>query len=191
MKMTLGIMILMTAFGAFAASEAEEAKKSLKALIEPILQKQLKDPKTLLNDFSVEKCEKYKINWMNVILMRKEAALTYTFKPGCDIEGVVNPTVIKPFPVDLKLKNLHHFNRLQGQNKITASLEAKPILNLAVRSATLTGQKGVVKFEADYNVRIDPLSEKKDIVEENLGGEIRITEIYGKKVSIKEKIKIQ
>lgn len=191
MKMTLGIMILMTAFGAFAASEAEEAKKSLKALIEPILQKQLKDPKTLLNDFSVEKCEKYKINWMNVILMRKEAALTYTFKPGCDIEGVVNPTVIKPFPVDLKLKNLHHFNRLQGQNKITASLEAKPVMNLAVRSATLTGQKGVVKFEADYNVRIDPLSEKKDIVEENLGGEIRITEIYGKKVSIKEKIKIQ
>lgn len=194
MKMTLGIMALLLVHGASAATpatEAEEAKKSLKALIEPILQKQLKNPKTLLNDFSVAKCEKYKINWMDVILMRKEAALTYNFRPGCDIEGVVNPTVIKPFPVDLKLKNLHHFNRLQGQNKITASLEAKPVMNLAVRSAILTGAKGVVKFEADYDVRIDPLKQGKDIVEKNLGGEIRISEIYGKKVSIKEKIKVE
>lgn len=177
--------------GAFAASEAEEAKKSLKALIEPILQKELSDPKTVLKDFSVAQCEKYKINWMNVILMRKEAALTYTFKPGCDIEGVINPTVIKSFPVDLKLKNLDHFNRLQSENKITASLEAKPILNLAVRSASLTGAKGIVKFEADYQVRIDPLKEKKEMINENLGGEIRITEIYGKKVSIKEKVIIK
>jgi hypothetical protein len=179
------------AYAALAATEAEEAKKSIKALIEPILQKELKDPKTVLKDFSVEKCEKYKINWMNVILMRKEAALTYTFKPGCDIEGSINPTVLKPFPVDLKLKNLDHFNRLQSENKITGSLEAEPLLNMAIRSATLTGAKGVVKFEADYGVRINPLKQKREMISENLGGEIRISEIYGKKVSIKEKIKIE
>lgn len=191
MKITLLLTAILMSSSALAATEAEEAKKSLRALIEPILQKELKDPKTVLKDFSVEKCEKYKINWMNVILMRKEAALTYTFKPGCDIEGSINPMVIKPFPVDLKLKNLDHFNRLQSENKITATLEAEPILNLAVRSATLTGAKGIVKFEADYAVQINPLKEKKEIISKNIGGEIRITEIYGKKVSIKEKIKVE
>lgn len=191
MKRTLLLAAMLMTSGAFAASEAEEAKKSIRALIEPILQKELKDPKTVLKDFSVAKCEKYKINWMNVILMRNEATMKYTFKPGCDIEGEINPTVIKPFPVDLKLKNLDHFNRLKSENKITASLEAKPVLNLAVRSATLTGARGIVKFEADYDVRIDPLKEKKDLISENIGGVIRITEIYGKKVSITEKIKVE
>lgn len=190
MKNLLLLIILTLTSSVFAASESEEAKKSLKALIEPILQKPFKDGNAVLEDFSVEKCEKYKIDWMSVILMRKEAAMSYTFKPGCDIEGTVNPRVLTPFPVDLKLKNLHHFNRIQSENKITATLESEPIMNLAVRSARLTGAKGVVKFEADYKVRIDP-TQKKNMVKENLGGEIRITEIYGKAVSIKEKIKVE
>lgn len=191
MKMILLLTSLFMSCAVLAATEAEEAKKSIRALLEPILQKELKDPKTVLKDFSVAKCEKYKINWMNVILMRKEAALIYTFKPGCDIEGSINPTVLKPFPVDLKLKNLDHFNRLQSENKITATLEAEPILNMAVRTATLTGAKGVVKFEADYAVKINPLKQKREMISENIGGEIRISEIYGKKVSIKEKIKVE
>jgi len=190
MRFFLLAFLISHSFGVMAASEADEAKKSIRALIEPILQKKMKDPKALLKDFSVEKCEKYKINWMNVIMMREEVALKYSFKPGCDIEGTVYPKVIKPFPSDLKLKNLNHFNRLQSENTITASLEAQPIMNLAIRSAKLTGAKGLVKFEADYDVRINPLK-KDDPVEENLGGEIRITEIFGKAVSIKEKIKIE
>jgi hypothetical protein len=40
-------------------------------------------------------------------------------------------------------------------------------------------------------VRINPLKQKREMISENLGGEIRISEIYGKKVSIKEKIKIE
>ena len=191
MKMTVIIATLLVSYAGYASDETAAAKKSIKALLEPILQKELKGPKTVLKDFSVEKCEKYKINWMNVILMRKEAALTYTFKPGCDIEGTINPTVIKPFPVDLKLKNLDEFNRLQSENKITATLEAEPVLNMAVRSASITSTKGLVKFEADYAVKINPLKQGKGMISENLGGEIRISEIYGKKVSIKEKIKVQ
>lgn len=190
MKIIFLLTTLFISCAGIAATETEEAKKSLRALIGPILQKEVKDAKALLKDFSVEKCEKYKINWMNIILMRKEAALIYTFKPGCDIEGSINPTVLKPFPVDLKLKNLDHFNRLRSENKITASLEAEPILNMAVRSATLTGAKGVVKFEADYAVKINPLKQNREMISENIGGEIRISEIYGKKASIKEKIKV-
>lgn len=191
MKRYLILLSLCLSLGAHAASESEEAKKSLKALIEPILQKSIKDPKSALGDFSVAECEKYKINWMNVIMMREEVAMKYTFKQGCDIEGVVYPKVIKAFPTDLKLKNLQNFNRIESMNTIKASIETKPILNLEIRSAKLTGAKGVVKFEADYQVRINPLKQKKEMIEENLGGEIRITEIYGKKVSIKEKIKVE
>lgn len=190
MLITLILWALLNSQAALAKNETEEAKKSLKALIGPILQRQMKDPKAALGEFSLEKCEKHKINWMDVILMRESAALTYSFKPGCDIEGTVNPTVIRPFPVDLKLKNLHNFTRLESENKITPSIESKPLMNLAIRSARLTGIKGIVKFEADYAVRINPMK-KKDMVEENLGGEIRITEIYGKSVSIKEKIKVE
>lgn len=189
MKKTLLLGAMLMASRAYATSETEEAKKSLRALITPILQKSVKDPKTLLKDFSVEKCEKHKIDWMDVIFMRKSVALTYTYKPGCDIEGIVYPTIIKPFTTDLKLKNLQNFTHLISENKITASLEAQPIIFLAIRSAKLTGAKGDVKFDADYSVRINPMK-KGDPVEENLGGEIRITEIYGKPVSIKEKIMI-
>lgn len=184
------VLALLIVQVAYAQNESEEAKKSLKALIEPILQKSVKDPKSEFKDFSVKNCEKHKINWMDVILMQKSAALTYTFKPGCDIQGTVYPAVIKPFPVDLKIKNLKDFSRLESENKITATIESQPIMNMAVRSAKLTGPKGLVKFEADYAVRIDPMK-KQNMVTENLGGEIRITEIFGKTVSIKEKIKVE
>jgi hypothetical protein len=187
MKKTILLVSLLLPVGAYAASEIEEAKRSVEALIAPILEKTGTKKVKSHSQFTVENCEKHKIDWMGVILMRKSAALTYTFKTGCDIEGVIQPTVIKPFETNLKLKNLNHFNHLKAENKITASLEAKPIMNLAIRGATLTGAKGSVLFEADYAVRIDPLK-KKNPMEENLGGEIRVTEIYGKKVSIKEKI---
>lgn len=191
MKTCMILLSLVISLQALGTPESEEAKKSLKALIEPILQKSVKDPKTVLGDFSVAGCEKYKINWMNVILMREEVMMKYSFKDGCDIEGIVYPKVFKSFPTDLKLKNLQNFTRIQSENTITTSIESKPILNLAIKSAQLTGAKGVVKFEADYRVKINPLKEKQEMIEENLGGELRITEVYGKAVSIKEKIKIE
>lgn len=190
MKKILFILVLMLSQTIYAKNESSQVKKSLKALLGPIIQKPFKDSKALLGDFSIDKCEAQKINWMDVILMRGSAALNYKFKPGCDIEGTVVPAVIRPFPVDLKLKHLQDFHRLESENKIIPSIESKPLMNLEVRSARLSGKRGVVKFEADYAVRIDPMK-KEDMVEENLGGEIRITEIYGKPVSIKEKIKIE
>lgn len=190
MRKLLLISSLFFLSAVYAKNETEEAKKSFKALIEPILQKQANDPASTTRDFSVANCEKYKINWMDVIMMQKSIALSYKFKPGCDIEGVIKPMVLKPFPVSLKLKNLSKFNLLESENKITATIESLPIMNLAVRSAKLTGAQGLVKFEADYSVRINPLKEN-NIIEENLGGEIRITEIYGKVANIKEKIKVE
>ena len=181
-------------FTPLEASEVEDVRQSLKALLNPILQKPHKKSsqavaKSLLKEFSMENCEKHKINWMDVILMKESATLTYTFRQGCDVEGAIRPAVFKPFPADLKLKNLQSFTRLQSENRITSSIESMPVLNLEIRSASLTGKKGKILFEADYTVRINPLK-KDNPVEENLGGQLRITEIFGKKVSIKENIKI-
>jgi len=189
MKNILLMLVVMFSTHILASSETIEAKKSLRALISPLLQKNSPNSKIDLKDFSVAKCEKHKINWMDVLLMRETVSLKFKFAPGCDIEGTIYPAVIKPFNADLKLKNLENFNHLHSENKITATIESQPILNIAVRSAKLTGPKGDVLFEADYQVRIDPLK-KADPVAENLGGEIRISEINGKKVAIKEKIKI-
>ena len=124
---------------------------------------------------------------MDVLLMKDSSTISFTFKPGCDIDGVIRPKVMVPFPIDLKIKNLQDFHSLKSENKLTSTLEEKPVLNLEVRSAILTSSKGTILFEADYSVRIDPLK-KKDMIEENIGGEIRVLEIYGKQVKIKEKI---
>lgn len=189
MKNTLLVLLMMISSSLMASSEKAQAKQSLQALISPLLQKKIVSSKISTKDFSVAQCEKHKINWMNVLLMREVVALKFTFAKGCDIEGTIYPAVLKPFSTDLKLKNLENFNRLRSENKITSTIESEPILTIAIRSAKLTGPKGDVLFEADYQVRIDPLK-KDDPIAENLGGEIRISEIYGKKVSVKEKVKI-
>lgn len=188
MKNILLILLMLYSTCSFAGSKTVEVKKSLQALISPLLQRSSKG-KMSLKDFSVAKCARHKIDWMNVILMREVVALKFQFAPGCDIEGVVYPAVFKPFNTVLKLKNLEHFNQIHSENKITSSIESHPILNIAVRSARLSGVKDLVLFEADYQVRIDPLK-KNDPIADNMGGEIRISEINGKKVTVKEKIKI-
>ena len=190
MLMKLLFLVLLISSNTYAQNEVEEAKKSIQALIQLLIPKKSVDEKHKTREFSLEKCEKYQINWLDVLLMKKSSKMTYTFKEGCDIEGELQPMILKPFFIDLKLKNLNSFNRLKAENKITAGLEEKPILFLEIRSAEMMGPKGVVKFEADYAVRIDPLK-KNNMIEKNLGGEIRIKEIYGKSVSIKKKIMIK
>ena len=190
MFMKLLFLVIFISSNTYAQNEVEEAKKSIEALIQLLIPKKSIDEKHKAQNFSLEKCEKYQINWINVLLMKQSSKMTYTFKVGCDIEGEFQPMLLKPFFIDLKLKNLNSFIRLKTENKITVELEEKPILFLEIRSAEMMGSRGVVKFEADYAVRINPLN-KNNMLEKNLGGEIRIKEIYGKSVSIKKKIMIK
>lgn len=170
--------------------EVEEAKKSIRSLIQPILPGQPKERPKGTEDFRVDQCEKKKIDWMSVLMMKTKAKLEFSFRPGCDVQGVIEPMVFQPFPAKLALRNLKSYEQIESENRITASLEAKPILNLDMTKGVLTGKKGKVLFEADYKVRIDPMNGKKAL-DENLGGELRISEIYGEKVSIKEKILVK
>ena len=183
------IVILLLSFFTHASPEIEDARKSIRALIKPLLAGQSNEKPRALEKFRVDGCEKKKINWMDVLLRRTDATMNFRFGPGCDIQGSIRPMIVTPFPAKLDIRNIESYSRIETMNTVTANLETQPILNLEMREGTLLGKKSKVKFEADYAVRISPMEQKT--VTENLGGELRISEINGKKVNIKEKILVK
>lgn len=193
MKLFISIPLILISAQGFAANpkEVDEAKRSIKSLIGPLLPGlKNKTPPKELKDFRVDGCPKHKINWMDVLMMKSKVTLDYKFQDGCDLEGSVTPKVFSKFPASFKLRHLESYNQIESQNKITGSFDSKPILKLDMSDGILTGKKGQVKFTAEYEVQIDPMKPKNPI-DKNIGGEISIHEIYGEKVSIKEKIRVE
>lgn len=168
--------------------DLELAKKSIEALIKPLIPVKNKSP-VAPDGFRVDKCEKFQaVDWREVLLMKKDITLEYKFKEGCDIEGTIRPKVFSPFPASLNLRNLQRYKKVESENKITSRLEAHPVMKLDIISGTLTDNIGKIRFEGDYQVQVNPLS-KDNFVDKDLGGEIRIKQIYGQKVSITHKFK--
>ncbi len=189
------MLLILLGFTSFhqlhaTTNEVNEARASLRSLISPLLPGKKKISSALLKDFRVDKCQTKKIDWSQALLMQKVVTLTFKFQEGCDVEGSVEPKAFRPFPADLKLKNLKLYDRLQMMNTVNTTIESKPLMGIEMREGVLYGKSGKVKFEADYRVVLNLVNREKPI-EKNLGGEIRITEIYGKKVSIKEKIFVE
>jgi hypothetical protein len=183
------LLILLLPTMALATSEIQDAKRSIQSLIRPLLAGSSKKVTKSDQEFRIDGCDQKKIDWMGVILMRETATLNYKFKKYCDIEGTITPKVFQSFPVKLKLRNIKSYSQVESQNKITANLEQKPILNLEMEEGLLSGKDAKVKFTATYKVQINPVAD--DTIEKNLGGELRIIEINGKKTNIKEKIYIE
>jgi hypothetical protein len=186
MKYLLAVLIPTAVF---AGTEIEDAKRSIQSLIRPLMAGGSKTRPKGTEKFRVDACEKKKIDWMGILMMHESAELNFKFKEGCDIEGTIVPKILQSFPATLNLRNIQSYSKIETMNKVTANLEAKPILNLEMREGVLSGKVSRVKFEADYSVQINPVENK--VVQKNLGGEIRISEINGKKVSIKEKILVE
>jgi hypothetical protein len=193
--MLLNMMLLLLLSLSFlelhaTTKEVEEATNSIRSLIAPLLPGNKKERPKELKDFRVDKCQTEKVNWTDILLMRSTVTLVYKFQEGCDVEGTVVPKIFTPFPLDLKLRKLENYNRAEAMNTVGATIESKPHLTIEMREGKLHGQKGIVKFEADYKVQLDPMNKQKRI-SKNYGGEVRISEIYGKKVEIKEKILVE
>lgn len=186
------LILIFLAMPLWSASQKEinEARQSITTLIGQLIPGHAKTRPKGTEKFRVDQCPEHKVDWADVLLMKKTVTLSYRFSPGCDIQGDITPKMFTPFPASLDLKNLNPYQKVEAQNKIIASLESKPILLLEIRQGVLNAKKGAVKFEADYRVKINPLH-TKEIIEENLGGEIRITEIFGQKTSIKEKVLVK
>lgn len=186
------ILILIMSFHQLHAStkEIDEARSSIRSLISPLLPGPKKAVSGLLKDFRVDKCQTKKIDWTDVLLMRRPVTLVFDFHEGCDVKGTIVPKVFRPFPAEFKLRNLKFYDRVKSLNTVQATFESKPLMTIEMREGILYGKPGKVRFEADYQVQINPLNKEKPI-EKNLGGEIRITEISGQKVSIREKIFVE
>lgn len=168
--------------------ETQDATASIKALLAPLLSEQLGRSKpNSAQKFRLDECQKHKINWGEVMLMQKEVSLDYSFKEGCDISGQIRPKLISHFPATLQVRNLSHYYKIESSNTVRPSLEKNPILLFEIRSGVLSGKKGSVKFEADYETNINPLDSKNPL-NSTKGGEIRISEIHGKRVNLREKI---
>lgn len=170
--------------------EVQEIRTSIRALISPMIPGKKKTLAGLAKDFRVDQCQREKINWSDVLLMRKTVTLEFQFKEGCDAQGTIVPKVFQSFPAKFKLRNLKLYDRVETMNKVSSTFESKPQLTIEMREGILYGEKGQVLFEADYKVQLNPLSKEKPI-EKNLGGEIRIKEIFGKKVTLREKIFVE
>jgi len=179
--------LLLSPLMAAEDPQIEAVKQSVKALIAPILSKNLDKSAKGKTAFSLEKCERPKVNWKEFFTFQSELQMNVKFSSGCDIEGTISPKLIRPFPASFKVRNLSDFKQMDSTNQITATFESQPIVTLDISEGTLTGPKGKVRFEGDYRVQVDPMK-KDNPIQKNLGGEIRIKEIFGKKVSIKEKI---
>lgn len=171
------------------ANEIEDAKKTVQTIIQPLIGQISTNRPDGSDKFRVDQCEKQKINWMNVLLMKEKASLYYMFKPGCDIQGHIQPKVFQPFRSVLKIRNIDSYNFLSTTSRITADIQTNPILNLAMTEGLLAGKHRII-FEADYRLQIDPMN-KDNPIKKNLGGELRILEVNGKKTDIKEKILIK
>lgn len=182
------LVIIFSATLAFS-SEVEEAKTTVKALIQPLIASSATKKPSGDQNFRVDQCERYKLDWMALLLRQQETVLKFTFKKGCDIEGVIHPAIFTPFPASLKLRNLEAFNQVDTVNKVTVNLENRPIINIELRQGNLRGKKANMKFEADYKLRLNVVNGKQQT--ENMGGEIYISELNGKKTNIREKIYVK
>lgn len=183
------LLALFLSFTAVASREIEDVKTSIQSIIAPLIAKSGPGKPTPPKGFRIDKCEKKNINWFNVMTMKEEVTMEFKFSPGCDIQGSLKPKIFAPFPARLDLRNIKSFSKMTSENRITATFENSPILNLEITAGELVGDKTKVKFDADYKLQINPLNPTG--IEKNLGGELRIKEINGKKVSIKEKIYVQ
>ena len=182
------LLILLWPILACSDDQIEDAKRSIRSLIQPLIGQNSTGRPKGTEKFRVDQCEKKKIDWMNVLLMKDSVTMDFKFKPGCDIQGSITPKVFSPFLTELDIRNIQSYSHIKVMNKITADLQTKPILNLEMREGILSG-KNKVKFEADYRAQINPTAANP--VEKNLGGELRIFENNGKKTNIKGKIMVK
>src|SRR5687768_1539052 len=132
------LLVLLIPSVVFAQSEIEDAKRSIRSLIQPLMAGNAKSRPKGTEKFRVDGCEKKKIDWMGVLMMRESASLNFKFKEGCDIEGTIVPKVLQPFPANLNLRNIQSYSKIETMNKVTANLETKPILNLEMREGILS-----------------------------------------------------
>jgi len=179
-------LLFFTFFVYPSKHDEENSIQSIKLILRTITTER-KTNQEKLNHFRIDNCQDPKINWAQILTSHSQASIKFKFKEGCDLNGEINPQFIKPFKINLDLRNLFHFTTFQSDNQISAILERHPILKLEITNGLLKGLNSEVKFNANYSIRIKSSNEMTKA--EYLEGEIIITEINSRKIKIIHKIK--
>lgn len=179
MKKTLFniLFILSLSFSANAAPQTQ-IKSLLKSLF----------PFISANKSSVIKTHNCKIDkqkWTMLLLTQQTFKQTFKFAKGCDLDGTIHPKLNAPFPINLKVRKLKNYQSIKALGKISLDYKEEAVLSVELKKAHVTGKKSA-KFDIDYAVVIDPLSEK--IIKKHKGGSLHIKSLNGK--AINKKIKL-
>ncbi|MBI3543537.1 MAG: hypothetical protein HY075_09720 [Deltaproteobacteria bacterium] len=171
-----------------AAEGSEEARiimQLVRTLVPPKKELAKFDPKA----FCIAKCPIPRTKWVQFIF-GVPFTQSFKFDECCDIEGTTTISQ-KPFPVDLKLKNLGEYARVTMTVTVTVAIDmAKQSGDVswsAAEGKLFTKSGEASEFTADYALAINAHGD----VTENRGGHIHLSRIKGKSTSIDGDLLIQ
>lgn len=156
-------------------STQQTVRKLLTAFI-PLKNQQTKNK----NEFNISSCNRMKKKEiLNFLIQNKPIKKKFIFKKKCDAEGLFilqNPSPILNF----KLKNLANYTKTKFKYSVSQKIDFEQngiILTLFLKNADIRSPKKTIEFEGNYSVLIN-FSGK---INKDIGGEIRIKSINGKK----------
>ena len=137
--------------------------------------------------FKVYNCELQEKKWLTLLLGGPSFEEKLSFKTGCDLDGRFSPKMREAFEVPIKLRNFVPYQNFKGAVQLLMQLDFNPKLELVLKGAKLSGEKKEVVFDLHYSATINPLNQ--DILEKDLGGELLIISVDGKKENKKYLLK--
>jgi hypothetical protein len=143
--------------------------------------------KSNLKNFKTQKCKNEKEKWMMLLLGSQPFTSNVKFNKQCDMQGSYTAKLATPFPINFKLRNLKKFNAIKGNILIKFIFEPSPQIQLELQNTKLMGEPSVT-FNANYAVEVEPLGQNP--IKKDLGGQVFIKKINGKKINKKYPLKL-
>ncbi|MCO4794802.1 MAG: hypothetical protein KC493_13875 [Bacteriovoracaceae bacterium] len=140
-------------------------------------------------NFIVRGCRDYRKEWASVLLTGQKQTFNYSFKKGCDIQGTISAMPGRKIKMNLKLRNVGIFERVDMGISYSIKLNMITRVDFKITDGTLFAKgEGDTSFTGDYAVELNPM--KKSLIERNLGGNLYFSKIFGKDVKISKKIMV-
>ncbi|MBI3555408.1 MAG: hypothetical protein HY074_03990 [Deltaproteobacteria bacterium] len=139
---------------------------------------------TNTSKFTVRTCQIPVEAWVRFVVLGTPIHQSFTFKEGCDIQGVLDITRT-PFPVDLQLRNYQEYVRVRMQIQMTLALDlATQQAQVSVRAndgiLSTTIEPRSMEFSGDYQFAIGMDGRMAD----NKGGKLKVNRLKGKAAAI-------
>jgi len=133
--------------------------------------------------FKIARCDSDPQTWVKAATTRSEIAKTYSFNPGCDVDGSFKASFLTTFPAEFRLRNLEEYNFTRMMVKMSIEQEPRGIrYRFEVKDGILSSPKKDVGFNVHYEVDVNPLTGSANLHSQS--GIITLTKIKGKPVNV-------